>query len=60
MQMSVGISTIQARYTASKLETKINSFDSIVKKDNSYIGNNQYKTTPLAVDCPATLIELIY
>lgn len=30
--MSVGISTIQARYTASKLETKINSFDSIVKK----------------------------
>jgi len=56
---SAGVSSIQARYTASKLETKINSIDSIVKKDNSYIINDLYKITPLAVDCPATIIELI-
>ena len=55
-----GISSIQARYTASKLETKLTSIDSIVKKGNSFIVNNQYKITPLAVDCPATIIELIH
>ena len=60
MLMSAGISSIQARYTASKLETKVNSIDSIVKKGNSFIVNNQYKITPLAVDCPAIIIELIH
>lgn len=60
MLMSAGISSIQARYTSSKLEPKINSIDTIVKKDNSYIVNDLYKITPLAVDCPATIIELIH
>jgi len=56
---SAGISSIQARYTAYRLETKLTSIDSIVKKGNSFIVNNQYKITPLAVDCPATVIEPI-
>jgi len=58
--MSAGISSIQARYTASKLETKVNSIDSIEKKGNSYIVNDLYRITPLAVDCPATNIELLH
>jgi len=56
---SAGIPSIQSRYIAFKLETKLDSIDSIVKKGNSFIVNNQYKITPLAVDCPATNIELI-
>ena len=56
---SAGISPIQSRYTAFKLEVKLDSIDSIMKEGNSFIINNQYKITPFAVDCPATVIELI-
>ncbi len=57
---SVGIPSIQSRYVAYKLETKLKSIDTIVKKDNSFIVNNLYKITPLSIDLPATVIELIH
>ena len=60
MLYSYGMPSIQAKFTASKLENKLDSIDSVVKKGNSFIVNNLYKITPLAVDCPATVIELIH
>ncbi len=57
---SAGISPIQSRYVAYKLETKLNSIDTIVKKGNSFIVNNLFKITPLPIDIPATIIKLIH
>ena len=56
---SAGISSIQSRYVAYKLETKLNSIDTIVKIGNSFIVNNLYRITPLSFAIPPTNIDLI-